>query len=127
MLFSTFLSHLKTWSQQQPDITGVLLVGSHARGTARADSDVDLIILTTQPQRYLDSITFAEEFGAIAKWQTKDWGRVISRHVWYRDGLEVEFGITLSDWAEQPLDEGTHRVIANGMKIIFDRDAFVTT
>ena len=28
------------------------LVGSHARGTARADSDIDLIVLTTDPQYF---------------------------------------------------------------------------
>ena len=121
MPISSFLSHLQTWAQQQPDITGILLVGSYARGTARADSDVDLVILTTQPQRYLDSNSFAEQFGTISKWQKEDWGKVTSIRVWYRDGLEVEFGITLPDWAEQPLDAGTRQVIADGMKIVFDQ------
>lgn len=122
MVISTFFSHLKTWAEQQPDITGVLLVGSYARGMARPDSDVDLVILTTQPQRYLDFISFAEQFGVIEKSQKEDWGKVTSIRVWYRDGLEVEFGITLPDWAEQPLDAGTRQVIADGMQIVFDRD-----
>ena len=36
-----------------PDICGLALVGSWARGTARADSDVDLVVLTSHPDRYL--------------------------------------------------------------------------
>ncbi|MBI5300706.1 MAG: nucleotidyltransferase domain-containing protein [Chloroflexi bacterium] len=121
MTFSTLLSHLTTWAEQQPDITGVLLVGSYARGTARPDSDVDLVVLTTQPQRYLNSISFAEQFGAISKWQKEAWGKVTSIRVWYRDGLEIEFGITQPAWAKHPLDAGTRQVISDGMQIVFDR------
>ncbi len=122
MEIEQFLSQVKTWAEQQPDITGVLLVGSYARGTARPDSDVDLMVLTTSPQRYLDDISFADRFGAVAKWVIEDWGRVTSVRVWYKDGLEVEYGITDPDWAAQPLDAGTRRVISDGMRVLFDRD-----
>jgi predicted nucleotidyltransferase len=40
------------WAKAQPTICAVALVGSHARGTARADSDIDLIVLTTDPQYF---------------------------------------------------------------------------
>ena len=62
-----FLSRIKAWAEQQGNISGVFLVGSYARGTARADSDVDLVILTSRPEGYLDAISFAENFGAIEK------------------------------------------------------------
>ncbi len=112
---------IKAWAAQQQDIEAVLLVGSYARGTARADSDVDLVILTTQPERYLRSVAFAETFGIISRSTKEDWGRVTSMRVWYQDGLEVEYGVTLPDWAAQPLDPGTRQVIADGMRVIFDR------
>jgi predicted nucleotidyltransferase len=116
------LTRVKQWASAQPDITAVLLVGSYARGTAHADSDVDLVILTTNPQRYLDSVSFAEHFGSVSKGQTEDWGRVTSQRVWFHDGLEAEFGFALPDWAARPLDAGTRDVVSNGVKIIFDRD-----
>ena len=117
-----FLAAIKAWAEDQPDIQGVLLVGSHARGTARPDSDVDLVVLTTSPERYLDSISFAEKFGPVSKWAKEDWGAVTSMRVWYQHGLEVEYGIALPAWAALPLDPGTHQVISDGMQIIFDRD-----
>ncbi|MEU9671251.1 nucleotidyltransferase domain-containing protein [Streptomyces bobili] len=40
------------WAAGREDIGGVLLVGSWARGAARAHSDVDLVVLTTEPGRY---------------------------------------------------------------------------
>lgn len=115
-------AQIKAWAEKQGDISGVLLVGSHARGTARADSDMDLVILTTQPARYLDSISFAETFGAVARWEKEDWGKVTSMRVKYRGGMEVEFGFALPDWIAFPLEPGTRRVLSDGARIIFDRE-----
>jgi predicted nucleotidyltransferase len=117
-----FLARVKRWAEERPDIKGVLLVGSHARGAARPDSDVDLIILTVSPQRYLDSISFAGHFGSVLRWEKEDWGRVKSLRVWYQGGLEVEYGIAQPDWASQPLDSGTLQVISEEIQIVYDRD-----
>jgi predicted nucleotidyltransferase len=35
------------WAKKQPTIQAVAVVGSHARGTARAESDIDLVLLVT--------------------------------------------------------------------------------
>ncbi len=122
MNVEAFLFQVRDWAEQQQDISGVLLVGSYARGTARADSDVDLVILTVKPERYLNAIAFAERFGSVSKWEKEDWGRVTSLRLWYEDGLEVEYGITRPDWVAQPLDPGTFRVVSDGARIVFDRD-----
>jgi predicted nucleotidyltransferase len=122
MRIEGLLSGVKEWAAHRPDIAGILLVGSYARGTPRTDSDVDLVILTAEPERYLDSISFARNFGLVVKWEKEDWGRVTSLRVWYQDGLEVEYGIARPDWASQPLDAGTRRVVSDGVQIIFDRD-----
>lgn len=45
MVIDQSLTELREWAAKQNDITGVLLVGSHARGQAREDSDVDVVIL----------------------------------------------------------------------------------
>jgi predicted nucleotidyltransferase len=127
MEIESFLAHVKQWAEQQSDIQGVMLVGSYARGQARMDSDVDLVILTVSPQRYLDSISFADNFGSVSKWQKEDWGRVTCVRVWYHDGLEVEYGIALPDWASRPLDSGTVQVVADGMQVVFDRDGSLTS
>ena len=58
-----FLDEFISWASQQPDVQGVALVGSYARGAARDDSDIDLVILTEQPQTYLDDISWIERFG----------------------------------------------------------------
>ena len=55
----------------------------------------------------------------------EDWGLVTSLRVYYEDGLEVEYGLTSSEWAEEPIDEGTYRVIRDGMGIYSDREGLL--
>jgi uncharacterized protein len=38
------------WAKAQPTIQGVALVGSHARGSAGPGSDVDLVLIATDPR-----------------------------------------------------------------------------
>ena len=49
-----FLSEFTAWASARPDIKALALVGSQANGTARPDSDVDLVIITDRPLRYLE-------------------------------------------------------------------------
>lgn len=38
------------WAAEREDVRGVMVVGSWARGTARMDSDVDVVVLTDNPR-----------------------------------------------------------------------------
>ena len=89
-----FLDAFVGWGSAQADVQAIALVGSFARGAPRDDSDIDLVILTDQPQKYLDSLAWAERFGRVEKHQTEDYGKLISIRVWYQSGPEVEYGIT---------------------------------
>lgn len=109
-----FLNALVVWASDQSDVQAIALVGSYARGAAREDSDIDLVILTNQPAKYLDDIQWTERFGSVDKHQTEDYGKLISFRVWYLNGPEVEYGITTPDWAATPLDPGTREVILGG-------------
>ena len=122
----SFVRTLNQWAAQQPDIKAVVLVGSHARGTARDDSDVDVVIMTHTPQHYLQDASWLNTFGQVASVEDEDWGMVQSRRIFYSDSLEVEFSITTPQWAStDPLDEGTRRVIADGAQIVYDPDGIL--
>ena len=115
-----FLDKFSGWASLRPDIEGAALVGSYARDAADEESDVDLIILTKESERYLRDPAWVAAFGEVTKRKVEDWGRVKSLRVFYRDGLEVEYGFALPDWVDIPVDPGTHRVVSGGMKILFD-------
>jgi hypothetical protein len=118
----TFLAELATWAARHDDIQAVALVGSRARGTARPDSDVDVVIMTTDPRRYLDNTTWIRHFGEANPPEHEDYKMVQALRTTYHDGLEVEFGVTIPGWADtEPLDAGTGHVVSDGCRIIFDR------
>src|SRR5512143_2179948 len=105
-----FIQQFTAWAQSQPDVLAAALVGSHARGEARADSDVDLVLLCTRAADYLADLSWTLRFGSVREHRLEDYGRLTSVRAWYEDGLEVEYGITDEDWAASPLDEGTRKV-----------------
>jgi len=66
LLFDQILQTILAWATAQPKIRAVALVGYHARGTARSNSDIDLMLLTTDP----------DTFRADSTWSTKSTGTV---------------------------------------------------
>jgi hypothetical protein len=116
-----FLDEFARWASSRSDILGVALVGSHARNAATDTSDVDLVILARNPQRYLLDQAWVRQFGEPVRQRTEEYGALTSLRVWYSDGCEIEFGLTDENWASVPLDEGTRQVIAGGMRVLFER------
>ncbi len=116
-----FLLSFVRWSSSQASIRGVALVGSYARQAARETSDVDLVVLADNPHVYLSELEWINFFGKVERHQIEDYGKVISLRVWYKNRLEVEFGITDESWAAIPIDDGTAQVISKGMQVLFER------
>jgi hypothetical protein len=122
------------WAKAQPTIYAVALVGSHARGTARADSDIDLIVLTTDPQYFradtgwLTAIDWNVIAARSAEWQDEHYGLLWSRRMWLEPNRdEIEIGFALPSWADvNPIDPGTQRVIADGCCALHDPKRLLT-
>jgi predicted nucleotidyltransferase len=58
-----FLARVCAWSLQRPDVVAVALVGSWACGHPEMDSDVDLVVLTTDKPAYLREESWVAELG----------------------------------------------------------------
>jgi predicted nucleotidyltransferase len=110
------------WLERQPEIKAVAMVGSHARREATNASDLDLIIIATDPTKYFAEPGWVGQFGSVSRTRIEHYGKVTSLRVWYADGLEVEYGLTNESWAAIPLDEGTEKVISDGMQVLFERN-----
>jgi hypothetical protein len=122
----SFLDQLTPWAATQAALRGVLLVGSQARAAAQPGSDIDLVLLTSDPQSYLGDLAWTSAFGPVTRYTREDWGQLTSLRVWYQDGLEVEFGFTRESWITSPLDPGTRQVLADGYQILFERDSLIS-
>ena len=116
-IIQDFLDSFQAWAVKREDIQALALVGSHARGTHRPDSDVDLVVLTTNPGTYLRDVEWASRFGTVDKCQIEPYGDLTSIHAWYLDGREVEYGFTRPEWARST---GGRAVLAAGVRVLFD-------
>jgi hypothetical protein len=101
-------------------VLGLALVGSHARGAARPDSDVDVLCLCAEPDAFFTDDTWLARFGA-TRWNEERWGRVRTWRVWIDGGPELELNFATPDWASEPLDPGTRQVVAGGFRALFSR------
>jgi predicted nucleotidyltransferase len=120
-----FLSKFSRWAASRPDILAVALVGSYARNEATDASDVDLVIVASEPEKYLQDTQWAQYFGTISRQQLENYGKVTSLRVWYSGGHEVEYAFTDKTWCALPLDEGTKKVISDAMQILSERGSIL--
>ncbi|HET6533391.1 MAG TPA: nucleotidyltransferase domain-containing protein [Actinoplanes sp.] len=107
------------WAADQDDVAGVLVVGSWARGAARMDSDLDVVVLTdtaahAEPEAWLGLLG-----GRVVRQQ--QWGPLREIRVRRPSGFEVEMGVAPVSWAATtPVDAGTFRVVRDGHRIVHD-------
>ena len=115
-----------SWATTRLDIRCVALVGSHARGSARPDSDVDFVIVCETPAQYVQEVTWVGRFGIAHSVSVEDWGRLQAVRAFYSDGLEADYGFTSLEWVALPLDVGTVEVLEDGAIVLVDRDDDLT-
>jgi len=121
-----FIEDFMRWSSKRKDIRAVALVGSYAREAATESSDVDLVIIAENPQTYLADTEWTRVFGCVITKKVEDYGKLTSLRIWYESGLEIEYGFTTREWAKTPLDQGTKRVIDDGMRVLFDKESLLS-
>src|SRR5258706_8345171 len=120
----TFFQQFIEWVKTEENILGVALVGSHARKDAKEYSDIDLMIIATDPQYYLNNNSWINRFGQVKENGIKDedLGLVKTKRVFYENGIEVEFNFASKEWTKtNPIDPGTKKVMSNGNKILIDK------
>ena len=124
-VLENLLHRVRCWAESE-GIQAVALVGSHARGAARHDSDVDLVVLTRRKPELIADLRWLDRFGRVERTQIEDWGRVTSIRAWFEGGLEVEFGIAAPEWATDA-DDGTRIVISSGFEVVSDPAGILET
>ena len=129
------VQRMTRWASGHRFILAAALVGSQARGTAHAKSDVDLMFLTEQSLLFRTSTDWLREINwgdrQIESWQDKEYGVVWSRHLYLHAGdaghVEIELSFGQPDWAAiAPLDLGTHRVVSEGCRVLYDLEERLT-
>lgn len=117
----TLLATLRKWAEGRPEVVAVGLVGSWEHGDARMDSDVDVVLLTEDQAPFRENEAWIGEMGGTRMIRTRVWGPMTECRFALSSGLEVEVGVTDPSWAvTDPVDEGTRRVVTDGMSVVYD-------
>ena len=116
------------WARARSDLRALGLAGSWSRGSARADSDLDLVILAGAPEQYLSDlgwlshIALPEPFRVVSH-KVAVYGAAWSCHAFLEPVGELELTFGALNWAStEPIDAGTRRVVGDGFRIIVDKD-----
>ncbi|GGS25127.1 hypothetical protein GCM10010269_74710 [Streptomyces humidus] len=118
---SSVTDRVARWCAERSDVAGLLLVGSCARGAARADSDVDLLLLSTAPDRYAEGDAWLPELSLGEVVRVRAWGPLTEWRQVTASGLEVEMCVGPTAWARtDPVDAGTRRVVTDGARPLYD-------
>ena len=122
------------WAESRADVLGLALVGSHARGTAHDGSDVDLLLLVSDPATFsaggawLREIQWSSLGLNVVAWRDVAYGAVWSRHIALSYGSEVELSFGAPSWANTaPVDPGTRRVINDGWRVLLDHHGLLSS
>ena len=114
------LQSLNQWARACDGVVALGIVGSHARGSPRRESDVDVIVIANDPDRFIDETAWVGRFGRLTSPTVEDYGLVRSLRCVDGAGGEIEFGIAGRDWCTPPIDAATARVIRDGLLMVYD-------
>ena len=78
---------LGEWASEQPEILAVPLVGSQAKGIARLDSGMNLVLIVSDPTGFFAGAERMKHFGHVRAFRDEDWGPLRSRRIHYASGL----------------------------------------
>jgi aminoglycoside 6-adenylyltransferase len=154
--YERLIERFVRWAQDQRDIRAAFVIGSRARADHPADqwSDLDIIVVATDPERYLSSAGWLENIGTpwitfLERTATDD---EMERRVLFEGGLDVDFALTSQRtirqlarvlWVQRRVPQllrllpaESHRrimqqiavfrdIVRRGMRVLLDRDGIV--
>ena len=116
------------WAAEQPSVRAAAIMGSWARGAARPSSDLDVLAVVDVPDfwagdnRWIQHIVTNLGFSA-GRASFETYGVATSLRMFLGSDVELELTLVGPDWAAvDPLDDGTRRVVGDGMRVLVDKD-----
>jgi aminoglycoside 6-adenylyltransferase len=128
---AALLERIVAWAEGAPDVRGVLLIGSQARIDRPADewSDIDLVLIATEPDRYVDSTGWLERIGPV--WVSFVEGTIVrtrERRVLFEGALDVDFNFFTPEQFQRIFHGATAlAVLHRGARALVDKDSLIPT
>lgn len=125
--YEKLIRKFTTWAEDIKDIRGTIVVGSRARKETPADkwSDLDLVILTTNPDYYLNNTKWIEKIEDywITFIENTAVGGSKERRVLFKEGLDVDFSIFTVQILKEMIENYEIQAVLNrGIRVLIDKD-----
>ena len=121
-----FIEDFMRWATKRKDIRAAALMGSYAREELDKDSDVDLVIITETPQKYMTDTEWIRVFGKVITKNVEEYEKITSLRIWYESGLEIEFGFTNREWIQTMTREELKQIKADGLRVLFEKEKLLS-
>lgn len=130
LAYEQLIERFVAWAQTRPDIRTAIVLGSRARVDRPADewSDLDIVILVTDPKPYLTSADWLRHIDSfwITFVEPTATGGEMERRVLFNGGLDVDFSVIPCAKVEQMIQHGVPSEVAEvfrrGKRVLLDRD-----
>ncbi len=124
------LDDFVSWAETQADIRAAAIVGSRARTDRPADawSDLDLVVIVTDPHLYLSTIDWITHIAVphLTFLEPTAVGNLTERRVLFDGARDVDFifvpTTVVRDVLRQGLDDAVALLFQRGVNLLFDKD-----
>ncbi len=132
--YERLIKKFARWAQNQSDIRGAIVVGSRAREKYPADewADLDVIVITTQPEQYIACADWIKNMGdpILTFVEPTADGEEKERRVLYEGMLDVDFAVFPMERVQALIrnakDPQVAAALANslgrGVRVLLDKD-----
>ncbi len=125
--YEKLINRFIDWAKKVDDIRGAIIVGSRARMNEAADewSDLDLVIFSTNPEKYITSTDWLTNMGEywITFIENDALGLTKERRVLHEDALDVDYVCYPAKGIPHLFKHPEiHKVIQRGIRVILDKD-----
>lgn len=134
--YNQLIERFTTWAEHVSDIRAAIVVGSRARADTPADewADLDIIMVTTNPEHYLSTPDWIQNSGTplLTFLEPTATGGETERRVLFEGMLDVDFSIISYERCRQLLKEIPPDMVApladtfgRGIRILLDKDEMI--
>ena len=135
--YEKLIERFRRWAARRPDLRAAFVVGSRGRANHRADewADLDVVIITTNPQFYIRSSGWVRRFGEplLTFLEATAFGGENERRVLYEGMLDVDFAVIplqklqaiVAAAADAETIAKVQDMVGRGIRVLIDKDGMV--
>lgn len=133
-LYEQLIELFCVWAKNRSDIRAAVVIGSRARLDHPADewADLDIIMITTEPKRYVSASDWINNFGTplLTFIEPTSTGDEKERRVLFEGMVDVDFAIVPHEKARRLLEAGIDsqsvaqiaNLFSRGIRVLIDKD-----